>query len=118
MINMFENKFPDDVPERDTRPGTYQTVVRPHQLKRTDVFTEVLGNHARNVVIEKVTNGEIPYRGRVVPVLFVHGHDESNQRPVIYTRTGWEFLEVTRVGEAPQHRLAMDRLNSVTQFVY
>jgi hypothetical protein len=107
-----------DVPEQDVRPGTYQTIVRPHQLKRTDVYTEVHGKSVRNVVIEKVTYGEITYRGRPVPVLFVHGYDEINKRPVRYTRTGWEFLEVARIGEAPEYRRALDRLNTVSQFVY
>jgi len=116
---MFENKFPDDVlPEENVRPGTYQTVVRPHQLKRTDVYTEVHGKSVRHVVIEKVTYGEIHYRGRLVPVLFVHGHDERLKHPVRYTRTGWEFLEVTRIGEAPQYRRALEQLNTVSQFVY
>jgi hypothetical protein len=112
----------DDV----VRPGTYQTVVRPHQLKRTDIFTEVLSEaaapgrkvHTRSVVIEKVTCGEITYRGRLVPVLFVHGYDERLKHPVIFTRTGWEFLEVARVGEAPQYRRALESLNQVSQFVY
>jgi hypothetical protein len=104
---------PDDV----VRPGTYQTIVRPHQLKRTDVYTESFGrDHFRNVVIEKVTYGEIFYRGRMVPVLFVHGYDERLKHPVRYTRTGWEFLEVTRIGEAPQYRRAVERL--ATEFVY
>jgi hypothetical protein len=115
---MFNDKFPDDVPEQEARPGTYQTVVRPHQLKRTDIYTEVLGKSRRNVVIEKVTCGEITYRGRPVPVLFVHGFDEQLKHPVRYTRTGWEFLEVIRIGEAPQYRRALEQLNVSTQFVY
>ena|SRR5213080_2440864 len=115
---MFESKFPEGPAEQDVRPGTYQTIVRPHQLKRTDVFAEILGKSVRYVVIEQVTAGEITYRGRSVPVLFVYGYDEVNKRPVRYTRTGWEFLEVTRIGEAPQYRRALEQLNTVSQFVY
>lgn len=111
---------PDDV----IRPGTYQTVVRPHQLKRTDLITEVLApaatpgakNYVRYVVVEKVTYGEINYRGQLVPVLFVHGYDERLKHEVRYTRTSWEFIEVTRIGEAPQYRRALRNLE--TTFVY
>lgn len=98
------------------RPGTYQTIVRPHQLKRTDVYREALGRDSfRNIVIEKVTYGEIFYRGRLVPVLFVHGYDERLKNKVVQTRTGWEFLEVTRIGEAPQYRSAVRNMD---QYVY
>lgn len=90
--------------EPEVRPGTYQTIVRPHQLRRGDIFTETLGKSVRNVVIEKVTYGEILYRGMYVPVLFVYGHDGMNSQPVRYTRTGWDFLKVTRTGDAPAHR--------------
>lgn len=103
---------PDDV----IRPGTYQTVVRPHQLKRTDVFVEPVGTVNRHVVIEKVTYGEIHYRGSLAPVLFVHGYDERLKHRVIYTRTAWEFMEVTRIGEAPQYRRALRNLEAT--FVY
>lgn len=107
-----------DFPEQEARPGTYQTIVRPHQLRRTDVITEtviMMGPVTRNVVIEKVTAGEITYRGRAVPVLFVHGYDERLKHPVQYTRTGWEFIGVTRTGEAPQYRRA---LRNTDQYVY
>jgi len=115
---MFDNKMSDDAVKAVFAEGTYTTVVRPHQLRRADVYTEVLGKSVRRVVIEKVTYGEIVYRGRPVPVLLVHGHDEMNQRPVLCARTGWEFLEVTRTGEAPQYRRVLEQLNTSTQFVY
>lgn len=84
--------------------GTYITYVRPHQLKRTDTFVEAVGKNIRRVVIESVTNGEIPYRGHRSPVLFVTGVDQINGRKVVYTKTSWEFMEVQRIGDAPQFR--------------
>lgn len=95
--------------------GTYVTYVRPHQLKRTDTYIESIGKSVRRVVIESVTNGEVVYRGRMVPVLFVTGRDQYTQRPVIYTKTSWEFMEVQRIGDAPQYRSAVKALD---QYVY
>lgn len=93
--------------ETDVRPGTYLTVVRPHQLRRGDIYSERLGkDEYRDVVIEKVTYGEIFYRGMLAPVLFVYGYDEKAKRKVIYTMTSWKFLEVARIGEPPQFRRA------------
>lgn len=93
--------------DTEVRPGTYLTVVRPHQLRRGDIYTERLGkDDFRDVRIEKVTYGEIFYRGALVPVLFVYGYDDRMKRKVIHTMTAWKFLEVTRVGEPPQFRRA------------
>ena len=92
--------------------STYQTVVRPHQFRRGDVFSE---KYARTVVIDKVVHGEVKYRGAYAPVLFVFGVETSTGRPVMYTRTAWEFFEVTRIGVAPQFR----NVNRVLdQYVY
>jgi hypothetical protein len=95
--------------ETDVRPGTYLTVVRPHQLRRGDVYTETfsnegLGSNSRDVVIEKVTYGTVFYRGALVPVLFVYGYDDRMKRKVIYTWTSWRFVEIARTGEPPQFR--------------
>jgi hypothetical protein len=96
-------------PDTDTRlPRTFVTTVRPHQLKRADVFTELFSGHSRRVMIEKVTHGEIEYRGRVTSVLFVYGVDLRNKDNVVYTRTGWEFLEVERAGDAPTYLRAKE----------
>jgi hypothetical protein len=95
--------------------GTYVTYVRPHQLKRTDLYTEGVGKSIRRVVIESVASGEITYRGRPVHVLFVIGRDLFSQKPVIYTKTSWEFMEVQRIGDAPQYRSAVKVLD---QYVY
>lgn len=108
--------------ETDVRPGTYLTVVRPHQLKRGDIYTERLGRDAtRDVVIEKVTYGEIFYRGMLVPVLFVYGNDDRLKKRVIYTMTSWKFLEIVRAGEPPQFRQSRPRVLGVATpepFVY
>lgn len=94
--------------EQDVRPGTYLTVVRPHQLRRGDVLTERIHHDpqkpSRDVVIEKVTYGEVFYRGMLVPVLFVYGYDQKAQKKTINTMTAWKFLEVARTGEPPQFR--------------
>jgi hypothetical protein len=100
--------------------GTYVTYVRPHQLKRTDVFTEMVttdrGDSApRRVVIESVTHGEILYRGAYAPVLFVNGVDQRTGRKIHYTKTGWDFMEIERVGDAP---LFARVTRSLDQYVY
>lgn len=102
---MTEDRYEDDryAPVSD---GTYTTVVRPHQLKRGDVFTEPVSeplrkDQFRDVVIESVAYGELNYRGFPAPVLFVTGIDTRSQKPVKYTRTAWDFMAVTRKGDAP-----------------
>jgi hypothetical protein len=99
---------------------TYTTVVRPHQLKRTDTLVEAVDGHTstafhRYVSVESVSYGEISYRGARVPVLFVTGTDRTTGHRVVYTRTSWEFLTVERIGEAPQYRSAE---KARTQYVY
>lgn len=96
--------------------STYQTVVRPHQFRRGDVLAEGISEkYTRTVVIDKVVHGEVKYRGAYAPVLFVYGVDARTGSLVVYTRTSWEFFEVTRIGTAPQFRNANKVLD---QFVY
>lgn len=97
--------------------STYQTVVRPHQLRRGDVFTETpyLHKHSRSVIINRVVHGEITYGSALAPVLFVDGVEIGSGIEVHYTKTSWEFLEVTRIGAAPTFRRATKALD---QFVY
>lgn len=80
--------------------STYDTVVRPHQVKRGDLYYEaIVGDpHSREVRLLSATNGEVDYRGRRVPVLFITGLDTRNGVKVHYTRAPWDFLTVTRVG--------------------
>lgn len=93
--------------------STYQTVVRPHQLRRGDIVADPYAG--RDVMVNTVTHGELKYRGAYAPVLFVSAVDTVSGREVQYTRTEWEFLEVTRIGVAPQFRNVTKVLD---QYVY
>jgi len=99
----------------DVPAGTYQTYVRPHQLRATDQFLEAANTVFRNVMIEKIEHGEIEYRNHLVPVIFVHGRDRSNHQKVVYTRTPWDFMEVARIGDAPVY---VRSVKSLDQYVY
>jgi hypothetical protein len=96
-----------------TPTGTYLTYVRPHQLKRTDTYND--DHNTRSVVVESVAAGEILYRGRLAPVLFVTGYDRLTQRKVLLTKTAWEFMEVQRIGDAPPYQHFVKALD---QYVY
>lgn len=111
-----EEKRRDASVETTLAEGTYTTVVRPHQLRRGDLFTEAISmrdRYTRVVMIDSVTYGEIRYRGAPAPVLFVTGRDTRNRDKVIYTRTSWDFLEVTRTG-----KINRPAAPAVTEFVY
>jgi len=91
----------DDVPDVLGHPkkSMRSTVVRPHQLRRGDLITEQViddDRPERTVVINSVAHGEVSYRGGRAPVLFVTGRDTRNGNQVVYTRTSWDFMEVTR----------------------
>ncbi len=105
---MFEKKTADDV-VAPLAEGTYTTVVRPHQLQQGDLFTEgvtMKDRPIRTVRIDAVVYGEVDYRSRRVPVLFVTGHDTRSHGKVAYTRTSWDFMEVTRIGTAGRPRMS------------
>lgn len=111
-----EEKRRDEAVEATLTEGTYSTVVRPHQLKRGDLFTESISmrdRYTRVVMIDSVVNGEIKYRGVHVPVMFVTGRDTRNRDKVIYTRTSWDFMEVTRTG-----KINRPAVPAVTEYVY
>jgi hypothetical protein len=90
---MFENKSADDVVASPAE-GTYTTVVRPHQIKRGDLYNEGI----RTVQFTHAEYGEIKYRGAWASVLFVTGRDTRTGHKVKYTRTSWDYLQVTRSG--------------------
>lgn len=104
-----------------TGPGKFTTVLRPHQLRRGDVYTDhVPTGGTRDVSVDTVEYGEVYYRGRMTPVLFVTGYDHRLNKVVKYTRTSWEFLTVTRVGAEPprpQHYIVNGR-PAAEPFVY
>lgn len=81
--------------------GTYNAVVRPHQIKRGDMYYEDLAfddEYTRAVVLESAVNGTLNYRGHSVPVIFVTGQDVRKHTKVHYAWTEWKFLSVTRTG--------------------
>jgi hypothetical protein len=85
--------------------GTYTTVARPHQLKRGDQYTEEMQHMDkpdRSVTVQFVTHGQLTYRGLDVPVFFVTAVDNWTKGKVIYSRTSWDFMSVTRTGTVNQ----------------
>ena len=79
----------------------YKVLVHPHQLQRGDRVEEHVYDveekiGMRTVEIDTAVFGEIWYRNRLVPVMYVRGFDVRNQRKVAYTHTPREFMQVER----------------------